>query len=100
MTRTVLVTGLPEGSTDKEVYHHFQKKKNGGEKSKKSSFGQKKMKLPLSLKTSKVSFYIFIVLGHDRPIVNVTFLSDTTFVSSIIESNTILAQLSLITVTK
>jgi hypothetical protein len=29
-TRTILVSGLPEGSTENSVYIHFQKKKNGG----------------------------------------------------------------------
>ena len=29
-TRTISVSGLPEGSTENSVYIHFQKKKNGG----------------------------------------------------------------------
>ena len=91
MTRTVLVTGLPEGSTDKEVYHHFQKKKNGGAEIKEVKLRQEKNEAAVIFEDIKGQFLHFYCIRPRQ--------ANSYFSSSTIDSNTILVQLSLNTVT-
>ena len=63
MTRTVLVTGLPEGSTGKEVYHHFIKRKNGGGEMKEVKIRPKKNEATVVFEDIEGQFLHFYCTG-------------------------------------